>query len=472
MLSLLYDSLKAMDGHHRNSEFTFRALENLPDTFQNAEINTPDDGVQRKTPHASKTRNKSYVRLTQQQQISFRKHKNPKKYAPENYTSLLASTALKLRKIPEQINSLALTATNTRINEERSENQQLKKFMETVMNKVNDIHDEVKHIHDEVREIKKEEAFKDNNVSQMSYAQAVSTPPTPSPVSPFHYTTLTIHQEDPQKPILAEESDTPTTIKKFINSAISSHLHTQRDYVRATKRLPTNSIKLFCQDAATTTELKQNTNWCPKGLRLHEDTTELAILRVPTYHDPQTFTNEVMEQNSQLDNQITFAKWASRDAPTKKKFATLKVQFRNIDTAKQVINLGLAHDSMIYAVEPAIPTPRQCTNCCKLRHTQKVCRSNPICKRCSEQHKTENCNKPCENSKTRTGVACTKLQYCKHVQVDICANCPIEDRYGHHSFSPECPTRKRYLDDLNQQHNKLLSLLTETTPYSSSNKLQ
>ena len=114
---------------------------------------------------------------------------------------------------------------------------------------------------DEVREIKKEEVSKGSNVSQMSYAQAVSTPPTPSPVSPFHYSTSTIHQENPQKPILAEKSDTPTIIKKFIKSVISSHLHTQRDYVRAAKRLPTNSINF----SAKTQPRQPNSNKTPIG---------------------------------------------------------------------------------------------------------------------------------------------------------------------------------------------------------------
>ena len=309
-----------------------------------------------------------------------------------------------------------------------------------------------------------------------TYAQAVSNSPTGQyKVPTAHELTITLHQVDPKSPVLSEDHCNSIHIKKVMDDSISQTIGDKLDidkhFITSAKRLPTHTIKLQAQNTQVAKTLKDNSDWVPSGLRLHATTYEVAVLRVPVLEEqePSDIAKELMEQNHWIiQDQIVYAKWAKRQAK-RQKYATLKIQLKDVNAAKLAVNMGLSLNAELLAVEPANRIPRQCTKCGKVKHTRRVCRSEAFCFICGSNHEYKECPNKCkvdirQESGLRTGpnapvITCAGTERCTHYTSKICSSCPEATRTGHSAFDMECPTRKAYLEQIAEQSQQYRAFL-------------
>ena len=98
--------------------------------------------------------------------------------------------------------------------------------------------------------------------------------------------------------------------------------------------------------------LKENSDWVSSGLLLHSITYEVAVLRVPVLkeQEPSDIAKKLMEQNQFIiSDQIVYAKWAKRQA-NRQKYATLKIQLKDVEAAKLAVNMGLSLNAELLLV--------------------------------------------------------------------------------------------------------------------------
>ena len=291
---------------------------------------------------------------------------------------------------------------------------------------------------------------------------------------------ITLHQVNPRRPVMAGEEDTQLNIKKAMDDQIGLTIGSQLDigenFITAAKRLPTHTIKLHAQNETVAKRLRETDVWVPNGLRLHALTYEVAVLRVPVLRDqgPQDIADNLMQQNDFIiKDQVVYAKWAKRQA-TKQKYATLKIQLKDESAAKFAVSLGLSLDAEKLLVEPANRIPRQCRKCGKVRHTQRVCRSEAFCFICGGRHEYTDCKEKCnkdlrEDSGLRRHpgappIFCSGTEKCTHYARKFCSNCPEALREGHTAFDTECPTKKTYLEQIEQQSQLYRAQLLGVSP--------
>ena len=317
-----------------------------------------------------------------------------------------------------------------------------------------------------------------NAPTALTYAQAVSNSTTGQyKVPTTHELTITLHQVDPKTPVLAEDHCNSIHIKKVMDDSISQTIGDKLDidkhFITSAKRLPTHTIKLQAQNMQVAKSLKENNDWVPSGLRLHAITYEVAVLRVPVLKDqePSDIAKELMEQNHFIiQDQIVYAKWAKRQA-RKQKYATLKIQLKDVNAAKLAVDLGLSLNAERLLVEPANRIPRQCTKCGKVKHTRRVCRSEAFCFICGNNHEYRDCPNKCkvnigQESGLRTwpntpAITCGGTEKCTHYANKMCSSCPETARNDHTAFDIKCPTRKAYLEQIVEQSRQYRAFLED-----------
>ena len=315
-----------------------------------------------------------------------------------------------------------------------------------------------------------------NAPTALTYAQAVSNSTTGQyKVPTTHELTITLHQVDPKTPVLAEDHCNSIHIKKVMDDSISQTIGDKLDidkhFITSAKRLPTHTIKLQAQNMQVAKSLKENNDWVPSGLRLHAITYEVAVLRVPVLkeQEPSDIAKELMEQNNFIiPDQIVYAKWAKRQAK-KQKYATLKIQLKDVEAAKLAVSMGLSLNAELLLVEPANRIPRQCTKCGKVKHTRRVCRSEAFCFICGSNHEYKECPNKCkvdirQESGLRTwpnapAITCAGTEKCTHYTNKMCSSCPEATRNDHTAFDIECPTRKAYLAQIAEQSRQYRAFL-------------
>ena len=169
-----------------------------------------------------------------------------------------------------------------------------------------------------------------------------------------------------------------------------------------------------------------NVNFCS---RVHS----LIAFNVPLAINPEDLKHrqEVCEANNIEHDVMSAARWAkpiNRRSP-EQRTAHLILTFTSADAANRAITNGLYICNRRCYVERVRREPTRCLKCQGWNHFAKECQvETSKCGNCTKGHRTSDCPTPEER---------------------ICVSCEVE---GHASWSRECPTFIKKLNDLNDRN--------------------
>ena len=169
-----------------------------------------------------------------------------------------------------------------------------------------------------------------------------------------------------------------------------------------------------------------NVNFCS---RVHS----LIAFNVPLAINPEDpkHRQEVCEANNIENDVMSAARWAkpiNRRSP-EQRTAHLILTFTSADAANRAITNGLYICNRRCYVERVRREPTRCLKCQGWNHFAKECQvETNKCGNCTKGHRTSDCPTPEER---------------------ICVSCEVE---GHASWSRECPTFIKKLNDLNDRN--------------------
>lgn len=158
----------------------------------------------------------------------------------------------------------------------------------------------------------------------------------------------------------------------------------------------------------------------------------LIVFNVPLALNPEDLKHrqEICEANNVDHDVISAARWAkpiNRRSP-EQRTAHLILTYTNADAANRAITNGLYICNRRCYVEKVKKEPTRCLKCQGWNHFAKECQEvNSRCGNCSKGHRTSECPTPEER---------------------CCVSCVEE---GHASWSRECPTFVKKLNDLNDR---------------------
>lgn len=159
----------------------------------------------------------------------------------------------------------------------------------------------------------------------------------------------------------------------------------------------------------------------------------LIVFNVPLALDPENpkHRQEICEANNLDQDTISAAKWAkpiNRRTP-EQRTAHLIVTYTNADAANRAISNGLYVCNRRCYAERVKRDPIRCLRCQGWNHFAKECKEeHSTCGNCARSHRTSECPTPEER---------------------VCASCEVE---GHASWSRECPTFLKKLNELNSRN--------------------
>jgi hypothetical protein len=159
----------------------------------------------------------------------------------------------------------------------------------------------------------------------------------------------------------------------------------------------------------------------------------LIVFNVPLALDPDDpkHRQEICEANNLDQDTIPAARWAkpiNRRSP-EQRTAHLIVTYANADAANRAITNGLYVCNRRCYAERVKREPTRCLRCQGWNHFAKECKEeHSTCGNCTRGHRTSECPTPEER---------------------ICASCEVD---GHASWSRECPTFIKKLNELNNRN--------------------
>jgi hypothetical protein len=159
----------------------------------------------------------------------------------------------------------------------------------------------------------------------------------------------------------------------------------------------------------------------------------LIVFNVPLAINPEDpkHRQEICEANNLDHDIISAARWAkpiNRRSP-EQRTAHLILTYTNADAANRAITNGLHICNRRCYVERVKREPTRCLRCQGWNHFAKECKEEVSkCGNCSKGHRTSECPTPEER---------------------ICVSCEVE---GHASWSRECPTFIKKLNELNDRN--------------------
>ena len=161
--------------------------------------------------------------------------------------------------------------------------------------------------------------------------------------------------------------------------------------------------------------------------------------------ESQSHRQEVCEANDMDTETITTMRWAKpihRRAP-EQRTAHLILMFSNADAANRAITNGLYICNRRCHVERVKREPTRCLKCQGWNHFAKECMEDEDkCGNCTKNHRTSDCPTP---------------------EIRRCVSCNLDD---HASWSRECPTFIKKLNDLNDRNpENMLQYFPTTDPW-------
>jgi hypothetical protein len=230
----------------------------------------------------------------------------------------------------------------------------------------------------------------------------------------------------------------PAQLKSEINKIIGE-LGLQNGKVRSINKLRSGGALLEMDSDAATTWLADQDNrskLCSKigtGVVFRTRVHNLIAFNVPLDITPEDkkHRDEICEANNMEAEEITSMKWIKpiHRRTASQRTAHLTLTFTTADSANRAITNGLYICNRRCQVERVKREPTRCLKCQGWNHFAKEClEDKDTCGNCAKEHRTSDCPTP--------------LSKC-------CVSCKAED---HASWSMECPTFIRKLDDLNTRN--------------------
>jgi hypothetical protein len=184
------------------------------------------------------------------------------------------------------------------------------------------------------------------------------------------------------------------------------------------------------------TKTENRDDFCKKigpGVVFRSRVHNLIAFNVPLDISPEDHTHrtEVCEVNNLDKNTITAMRWikpAHRRAPSQRT-AHLILTFNNADAANRAITNGLYICNRRCHIERVKREPTRCLKCQGWNHFANEClEDHDTCGNCTKNHRTNDCPTP---------------------TVRKCVSCKTDD---HASWSRDCPTFTKKLNDMNDRN--------------------
>jgi hypothetical protein len=271
---------------------------------------------------------------------------------------------------------------------------------------------------------------------------------------------LTLHQKDPKKPVLAEAST--ADVYKKIAAAID--LFPPITITGLRKHAGSKDWVIILKSKEDVELLSRNTQWINRvdpGLEIRQQLFGVVVHRVPTLfdmNDPDQRKHFIDENPALRAEPNVVFEWLgsqTAEATTRrqaKKHSSIIVKFRSAENANTAIYNAIKFRHEMLPTYKSMDPLLQCYKCHSYGHTAKACSKKPACSLCANEHPTDECpHQHCNEEEPCAGTSSRRP--CQHFPAPSCANCRKEKKDDNHRVTdPACPARKAALSAAKAKH--------------------